>query len=97
MRHLRLFKPESIANVQTEIQIVDTHESLETRIVIGLHAFGHHLNRTLLTAHMFLFDRGYAMRMENIHHSPDGPIVAETTALKSKASRRSTVDSAHAS
>jgi ArsR family transcriptional regulator len=27
---------------------VDTHGTLETRIVIGLQAFGHHLNRTLL-------------------------------------------------
>jgi len=48
MHHPRLFKPESIANVQIEIQIVDTHESLESRVVIGLQAFGHHLNRTLL-------------------------------------------------
>lgn len=48
MRHPRLFKPESIANVQIEIQIVDTHESLETRIVIGLQAFDYQLNRTLL-------------------------------------------------
>lgn len=48
MRHPRLFKPESIANVQIEIQIVDTHESLETRIVIGLHAFDHQINRTIL-------------------------------------------------
>jgi hypothetical protein len=48
MRHPRLFKPESIANVQIEIQIVDTNGTLETRIAIGLQAFGHHLNRTLL-------------------------------------------------
>jgi hypothetical protein len=48
MRHPRLFKPESIANVEIEIQIVDTHETLETRTAIGLQAFGHHLNRTLL-------------------------------------------------
>ena len=34
--------------MQIEIQIVDTHESLETGVVIGLQAFGHHLNRTLL-------------------------------------------------
>jgi hypothetical protein len=51
MRHPRQFKPESIANVQIEIQIVDTHGTLETRIVIGLQAFGHHLNWTLLTPH----------------------------------------------
>jgi hypothetical protein len=48
MYYPRLFKPESIANVQIEIQIVDTHETLETLVVIGLQAFGHHLNRTLL-------------------------------------------------
>jgi hypothetical protein len=36
MRHPGLFKPGSIANVQIEIQIVDTHESLETRTAIGL-------------------------------------------------------------
>jgi hypothetical protein len=39
MHYPRLFKPESIANVQIEIQIVDTHETLETRFVIGLQAF----------------------------------------------------------
>jgi hypothetical protein len=48
MHYPRLFKPESIANVQIEIQIVDTHETLETLVVIGLPALGHHLNRTLL-------------------------------------------------
>jgi hypothetical protein len=35
---LRLFKPVSIANVQIEIQIVDTHETLT---VIGLQAFSY--------------------------------------------------------
>lgn len=39
MHYPRLFKPESIANVQIEIQIVDTHEALETPVVIGLQAF----------------------------------------------------------
>jgi hypothetical protein len=48
MRHPRLFKPESIANVQIEIQIVDTHETHETLVVIGLQAFDHQINRTLL-------------------------------------------------
>ena len=48
MHYPRLFKPESIANVQIEIQIVDTHETLETLVVIGLQALGHHLHRTLL-------------------------------------------------
>jgi hypothetical protein len=44
----RLFKPESIANVQIEIQIADTHETLEIPIVIGLQVFDLQLNRTLL-------------------------------------------------
>jgi hypothetical protein len=35
MRHPRFTKPGSIANVQIEIQIVDTHESFETRFNIG--------------------------------------------------------------
>jgi hypothetical protein len=48
MRHPRLFKPESIANVQIEIQIVDTQETLETPAVIGSQAFDHQINRTLL-------------------------------------------------
>jgi hypothetical protein len=34
MRHLGLFKPESIANAESKIQIVDTHESFDTRIRI---------------------------------------------------------------
>jgi len=41
MHHPRFIKPESIADVQFQIQIVDTHESLETRVVIGLRAIGH--------------------------------------------------------
>ena len=48
MRYPRLFKPESIANVQIEIQIVDTHETVGTRILIGLQAFDYQFNRTLL-------------------------------------------------
>jgi hypothetical protein len=39
MRHPKSFKPESIANVQFKIQIVDTHAWLETRIVIDVAAF----------------------------------------------------------
>jgi len=53
MHHPRLFKPESIANVQIEIQIVDTHESLETRVVIGLQALDQHLSRTLLILNVY--------------------------------------------
>ena len=32
MHHPGLFKPQRIANRQPEIQIVDTHETLETRV-----------------------------------------------------------------
>jgi len=38
MRHPESFKPASIANRQSEIQIVDTHEALETRVSIGFAA-----------------------------------------------------------
>ena len=47
MRHPRLFKKPNIANVQIEIQIEGTHESLETHVFWGLQAFDQHLNRTL--------------------------------------------------
>jgi len=49
MRHPRSSKPESIANAQSEIQIVDTHESIETRISIGLAAALLQINRTLVS------------------------------------------------
>jgi type I restriction enzyme S subunit len=45
----RFIKPGSIANAQIEIQIVDTHESLKTRINSGFAACAAQLNRTLLT------------------------------------------------
>ncbi len=48
MRHPESFKPASIANEQSEIQIVDTHESLETRVSIGFAASWHQMSRTLL-------------------------------------------------
>jgi hypothetical protein len=35
MHHSRVIKPESIAKPENEIQIVDTHKSLGTRISIG--------------------------------------------------------------
>jgi hypothetical protein len=38
MRHPGSFKPKSIAKQQSEIQIVDTHESLETRVSTGFAA-----------------------------------------------------------
>ena len=35
------FKPESIANRQIDIQIMDTHETLATRVSIGFAACWH--------------------------------------------------------
>jgi hypothetical protein len=52
MRHSGSFKPASIANRRSEIQIVDTHESLETRVSIGFAARWHQMNRTLLMSDM---------------------------------------------
>jgi len=48
MRYSRFIKPGSIANMQIEIQIVDTHESLKTRIDSGFTACDAQFNRTLL-------------------------------------------------
>jgi hypothetical protein len=48
MRHPGSLKPASIAKNQSEIQIVDTHETLETRVTIGFAAGRHQINRTLL-------------------------------------------------
>ena len=44
-------KPESFANRPIEIQIVDTHESLEARINAGFAAADDQVNRTLLDRH----------------------------------------------
>jgi len=38
MRHPGLFKPASIAKQRSEIQIVDTHESIETLVNISFAA-----------------------------------------------------------
>jgi len=38
MLHPGFIKPERIANVDSEIQIVDTHKSLSTRVGIGFAA-----------------------------------------------------------
>ena len=48
MRYPGMFKPESIANRQPQIQIMDTHEPSETRASIGLAANCHQISRTLL-------------------------------------------------
>jgi hypothetical protein len=48
MIHPRFIKTRRIANVCSEIQIVDTHKSLETRFVIGFAASMTQFNRTLL-------------------------------------------------
>jgi hypothetical protein len=49
MHHPGSLKPASIANEQNEIQIVDTHESLETLVNIDVAAGTSQFNRTLLT------------------------------------------------
>jgi hypothetical protein len=49
MRHSRLDKAKNAANSKSEIQIVDTHESLKTLINIGFPASESRFNRTLLT------------------------------------------------
>jgi len=41
MHHPGSIKPASIANRHTEIQIVDTHKSFETRVSIGFAADWH--------------------------------------------------------
>jgi hypothetical protein len=38
MRHSRLDKAKNVANFKSEIQIVDTNESLKTRVNIGFAA-----------------------------------------------------------
>src|SRR3989338_7068935 len=50
--HSRFAKPGMIANAQSEIQIVDTHESLETLINIDVAAGTSQFNRTLLGRHI---------------------------------------------
>jgi hypothetical protein len=48
MLHPGFIKPERIANVDSEIQIVDTHKSLKTGFNIGFAAYMTQFNRTLL-------------------------------------------------
>jgi len=48
MRHPRSVKPESIANAEHAIQIVDTHKSLKTPVGIDFAAVWLQLNRTLV-------------------------------------------------
>jgi len=50
MRHPGSVKPASVANRRSKIQIVDTHESPETRVSTGFAACWHQMNRTLLFA-----------------------------------------------
>jgi hypothetical protein len=52
MLHPGFIKPERIANVCSEIQIVDTHKSLEARFVIEFAACMTQFNRTLLISNM---------------------------------------------
>jgi len=48
MRHSRLGKAKNVENSKSEIQIVDTHGSLKTRVSIGFAASESQFNRTLL-------------------------------------------------
>jgi len=48
MLHPRFTKPESIANAQSKIQIVDTHLSFKTTIDIDFPAYMAQFNRTLV-------------------------------------------------
>jgi hypothetical protein len=48
MRHSRLGKAKNVENFKSEIQIVDTHESLKTLVIIGFAASESQFNRTLL-------------------------------------------------
>jgi hypothetical protein len=48
MLHPKLYKPGMIANAQSKIQIVDTHESLETLINVDVAAGTSQFNRTLV-------------------------------------------------
>lgn len=52
MKPLRLDKPESIANDEKEIQIVDTRKMLKTHAHIGFTYLPAQLNRTLLRFHI---------------------------------------------
>ena len=54
MRHPRLGKAESVANTKSQIQIVDTHESLKTLVNSGFPASESQFNRTLLGKNIFL-------------------------------------------
>src|SRR3989338_8837664 len=49
--HSRFVKPGMIAKAQYEIQIVDTHESLETLIIVGVAVGTSQFNRTLVIFH----------------------------------------------
>jgi hypothetical protein len=48
MRHSQPDKAGSVANTKSQIQIVDTHESLKTLVNIGFPASDTQFNRTLL-------------------------------------------------
>jgi len=62
MRHPESFKPASIANKPSEIQIVDTHDTLGIRVSIDFAASSHQLNRTLVIFFLGLISPGGAGR-----------------------------------
>ncbi|MCL1961155.1 MAG: hypothetical protein FWG56_05150, partial [Desulfovibrionaceae bacterium] len=64
-------KPGSIAKRRIKIQIVDTHESLATRVNIGFTGRWHQINRTLLLGCSFLVSAEVSKtRLEDFGHDP---------------------------
>jgi len=63
MRHPGSFKPASIANRRFKVQIVDTHESPETRVSIGFAACWHQMNRTLLISYVIQVEGAARQRL----------------------------------
>ena len=56
MLHPKVSKPGMIANASSKIQIVDTHESLETLINVDVAAGTSQFNRTLVTERLYASD-----------------------------------------
>jgi len=65
MLHPKLYKPGMIANAQSKIQIVDTHESLETLINVDVAAGTSQFNRTLVIYYRYsLFSMQFLIIVE---------------------------------
>src|SRR3989338_1985327 len=67
--HSRFVKPGMIANAQYEIQIVDTHESLETLIIVGVAVGTSQFNRTLVSSYISLsWTQSFLTETANVIH-----------------------------